>query len=125
MKKFFFFITLLLMIFVSQLNAAEWHTREATSYLLNKDYQLNLIILYCSEKYEDELMFERCVENHIMAYIDIYTAIEYLYTIDQDGFDISKPMKCLMYSLNTHWNSEYNTANWISVAKTASMCMDQ
>jgi len=116
---------MILMITVGQLNAEEWGTKDATAFLLDKEYQLNIIMLYCSEKYETENMFKQCVINHGEAYMDIYKTIEFLYTVDQDGFDVSKPMECIFYALNQHWESEFNCANWVSVQKSVSICMDK
>jgi len=117
-------ITILVMTFGHSF-AAEWHTKEATSALLDKDYQLNIIMLYCSEKYETETMFKQCVMNQAEAYMDVYHSIEFLHGANQDGFDVSKPMECLAYSLSVNWEPEFDCANWISVQRHVQICMDE
>ena len=125
MKKLCLFLTVVFLLISSQLYAADWSSEEGFEYLMDEEYQVKLAILRCMDRYENEDMARQCSHNQAEAYVDVVSSMEYLFKAQKDGFDVETPLNCLARGLNKFWNSEYNSANWISIRTYTSKCMDQ
>lgn len=125
MKRLVLFFTALFILAASNLNAAEWSSKEGLTYILNKEYQIEAIVNICIDRYKDENMALQCAQNHTMAYADVVTSMLYTMEVDKDGFDVSKPVNCIESAMNAYWIEKYNIANWILVQKYINQCMEQ
>jgi hypothetical protein len=128
MKKLLFIagsLFLLISFLISPGIAAEWNSDEGMQYLMDEEYQVKIAIIRCMDRYENENMVRQCAHNQAEAYYDVVSSMIFLFKGDQDGFDVKKPLSCLVGGLDRFWDSEYDSANWISIQTYTSRCMDQ